>query len=268
MSVLEKFISKCRLPLTVFFMLGLGAITARASTEVSGQVKDYVDKNPVANAKITEETESKSVFADLDGLYSILLGNQAPVVDSNLVLEGSVGDSLEKNLGDYFSDDQPDSLLSFILRGNDGFSYSIRQDGILKVKLEQEGTDSFKITAKDEEGDSAVMNTYADIQPNGGITEEESKNIDFYSSGSNVVLEDKNGLELKIGIYDILGRKIEEKIKGRSENKVIIDVSNFSQGKHFVKLQKGNEGIGTGNFIVMDGNAVFPSVMSRIEWRI
>jgi len=237
------------------------ATTVKASTEVSGQVKDYADQNPIANAKVTEETESKSVFADLNGLYSIIIGNQAPVLDSNLVLEGSVGDSLEKNLRNYFSDDKPDSLLSFILTGNDGFSYSITQDDILKVELEQEGTDNFKVVVRDAEGDSAVMNTYADIQPNGGITEEEAKNIKLYSNNKgSLVLEDKNRYEITISFYDIAGRTVGKMTKEENEIKTSLSVSAFPQGKYLLNLKKGNEVIGKGKFVVLNGTAITPNL--------
>jgi len=163
MSVLDRFISKYKLPLTVFSALGLGAITARASTEVSGQVRSYGEGNPVANTKVKEEITHDSTFADTNGFYSLI------------------------------------------------------------------------------------------FETNGGISEEESKTIKVYSNGQNLILEDNNGFELTISIYDILGRQMGKTIKERSETEGILSVSEFSQGLYLLNLKKGNEVIGRGNFVVLNG---------------
>jgi len=163
MSVLERFISKYKLPLIVFSALGLGAITARASTEVSGQVRSYGEENPVANAKVKEEITHDSTFADTNGFYSLI------------------------------------------------------------------------------------------FETNGGITEEESKNIRIYSNGQNLILESNKAYELTINIFDVLGRPRGTIIKERSKTEGSLSVLNFPQQKYIINLKKGNEVIGRGNFVVLNG---------------
>jgi len=143
-------------------------ITAKASTEASGYVKDYVTDNPLSTVKITETKTPDSTFTDTNGFYSMI------------------------------------------------------------------------------------------FESNGGIPEEEAKNIKIYSNGQNLILEGNNSYELTV--YDILGRQMGKTIKERSETKGSIFVSEFPQGPYLLNLKKGNEVIGKGKVIVLNGMAVSPNI--------
>lgn len=164
-----------------------------------------------------------------------VLENHAPktkAVFSDTVLDAETGESIDFNLGDYFSDEDGETL-SFTAETTSGGTASAGVSaGVLTVKAQTYGQAGITVTGRDARGESVKQAFTL-------LARDTSKAVDLYPNPVNNLLYVRPEHDAQVGVafYDRAGAKVlDQTVESKLFNPAKVDVKGLPAGVYTVKV--------------------------------